>query len=40
VAEAPRYFDVPYATLEDALVNAIYHRSNEERESVEVRKEL
>lgn len=36
-AEADRYFNVPYAALEEALVNAIYHRSYEEREPVEVR---
>jgi ATP-dependent DNA helicase RecG len=35
-AEAERYFNVPYPALEEALVNAIYHRSYEEREPVEV----
>ena len=35
-AEAERSFNVPYAALEEALVNAIYHRSYEEREPVEV----
>lgn len=35
-AEAERYHNVPYAALEEALVNAIYHRSYEEREPVEV----
>jgi ATP-dependent DNA helicase RecG len=35
-AEAERYYNVPYAALEEVLVNAIYHRSYEEREPVEV----
>ena len=35
-AEAARYFNVPYAALEEVLVNAVYHRSYEEREPVEV----
>lgn len=35
-AEAERYQNVPYAALEEALVNAIYHRSYEEREPIEV----
>jgi len=35
-AEAERYYNVPYPALEEALVNAIYHRSYEEREPVEV----
>ena len=35
-AEAERYHNVPYPALEEALVNAIYHRSYEEREPVEV----
>ncbi len=35
-AEAVRFHNVPYAALEEALVNAIYHRSYEEREPVEV----
>ena len=35
-AEAERYHNVPYAALEEALVNAIYHRSYEEREPIEV----
>lgn len=36
-AEAERFYNVPYAALEEALVNAVYHRSYEEREPVEVR---
>jgi len=35
-AEATRYFNVPYRALEEALVNAVYHRSYEEREPIEV----
>lgn len=35
-AEAERYANVPYAALEEALVNAVYHRSYEEREPIEV----
>lgn len=35
-AEAERYHNVPYSALEEALVNAIYHRSYEEREPIEV----
>jgi ATP-dependent DNA helicase RecG len=35
-AEAERFYNVPYAALEEALVNAIYHRSYEEREPIEV----
>lgn len=36
-AEALRYFNYPYEAIEEALVNAIYHRSYEIREPVEVR---
>jgi ATP-dependent DNA helicase RecG len=36
-AEATRVTNVPYAAIEEALANAIYHRSYEEREPVEVR---
>ena len=36
-AEAQRTFNYPYAAIEEALVNAIYHRSYELREPVEVR---
>ena len=36
-AEATRIWNFPYAALEEALVNAVYHRSYEERESIEVR---
>jgi ATP-dependent DNA helicase RecG len=35
-AEAERYLNVPYAALEEVLVNAVYHRSYEEREPIEV----
>jgi ATP-dependent DNA helicase RecG len=36
-AEATRVFNFPYAAIEEAVVNAVYHRSYEEREPVEVR---
>lgn len=36
-AEVTRVANFPYAAVEEALVNAIYHRSYEEREPVEVR---
>ena len=36
-AEATRVVNFPYAAVEEAIVNAIYHRSYEEREPVEVR---
>lgn len=36
-AEANRFFNYPYAAIEEALVNAVYHRSYEEREPIEVR---
>ena len=35
--EAERFWSFPLAAIEEALVNAIYHRSYEEREPVEVR---
>lgn len=36
-AEATRVTNFPFAAIEEALANAIYHRSYEEREPVEVR---
>lgn len=36
-AEAIRFFNYPFAAIEEALVNAVYHRSYEQREPVEVR---
>lgn len=36
-AEADRVWNFPYAAVEEALVNAVYHRSYEIREPVEVR---
>jgi len=36
-AEAERSWNYPYAALEEALVNAVYHCSYEEREPIEVR---
>lgn len=35
-AEVERYSNVPYAAIEEALVNAVFHRSYEEREPIEV----
>ena len=35
--EADRFWNFPVAAIEEALGNAIYHRSYEEREPVEVR---
>ena len=35
--EAERFWNFPLAAIEEALVNAIYHRSYDEREPVEVR---
>jgi ATP-dependent DNA helicase RecG len=36
-AEAERFWNFPYAAVEEAVVNAVYHRSYEVREPVEVR---
>ncbi|PFH09745.1 ATP-dependent DNA helicase RecG [Collimonas sp. PA-H2] len=36
-AEAERLWNFPYAAIEEALVNAVYHRSYEERGPIEVR---
>ncbi|CAN5572331.1 hypothetical protein BH10PSE18_BH10PSE18_32860 [soil metagenome] len=36
-AEAERVWNFPYAAIEEAVVNAVYHRSYEEREPIEVR---
>ena len=36
-AEADRFWNFPYAAIEEAVVNAVYHRSYEIREPVEVR---
>ncbi len=36
-AEADRLWNFPYAAVEEAVVNAVYHRSYEEREPIEVR---
>ena len=36
-AEAERFFNYPFEAMEEALVNAVYHRSYEIREPIEVR---
>ena len=36
-AEAVRLFNYPFPAIEEALVNAVYHRSYQQREPVEVR---
>ncbi len=36
-AEADRFYNYPYAAIEEALSNAIYHRAYDEREPIEVR---
>ena len=36
-AQADRIYNIPYTAIEESLVNAIYHRSYEIREPVEVR---
>ncbi len=36
-AEADRFFNYPFAAIEEALCNAVYHRSYEIREPMEVR---
>lgn len=37
VAEAKRFFNFPYAAVEEALSNAVYHKGYDEREPIEVR---
>lgn len=36
-AEAERFWNFPYTAIEEAVVNAVYHRSYEVREPIEVR---
>lgn len=38
-AEADRFFNYPFAAIEEALANAVYHRAYDEREPIEVRVE-
>lgn len=37
VAEAERHFNYPYAAIEEALSNAVYHKGYDSREPIEVR---
>ena len=37
--EEDRFFNYPFAAIEEALSNAVYHRAYDEREPVEVRVE-
>ncbi|PWM35979.1 MAG: AAA family ATPase [Clostridiales bacterium] len=39
VAEARRFFNYPYAAIEESLSNAVYHKGYDEREPIEVRVE-
>jgi len=36
-AESERFFNYPYNALEEALVNAVFHKSYREQEPVEIR---
>jgi ATP-dependent DNA helicase RecG len=36
-ADAERFFNYPFAAFEEAIVNAVYHRSYEIREPIEIR---
>ena len=36
-AEADRFFNYPFAAIEESLSNAVYHRAYDEREPIEVR---
>ncbi len=38
-AESDRFFNYPFAAVEEALSNAVYHRAYDEREPIEVRVE-
>ena len=38
-AEVERFFNYPYAAIEEALSNAVYHKGYDEREPIEVRVE-
>ena len=37
VAEAKKFFNYPYESIEEALANAVYHKEYNEREPIEVR---
>ena len=36
-AQAQRFFNFPFSAIEEAVVNAVYHRSYEERNPIEIR---
>lgn len=36
-AEADRFFNYPYAAIEESLCNAVYHKGYDTREPIEVR---
>lgn len=36
-AETSRFYNYPFSALEEVIVNAVYHRSYEEREPIEIR---
>ena len=38
-AEADRFFNYPYAAIEESLANAVYHKAYDVREPIEVRVE-
>jgi ATP-dependent DNA helicase RecG len=37
VAEATRFFNYPYAAIEEAVANAVYHKGYDSREPIEIR---
>lgn len=39
MAEAKRFFNIPFATVEEAISNAVYHKEYDVREPIEVRVE-
>ena len=39
MAESDRYYNYPFAAIEEALANAVYHKGYDVREPIEVRVE-